>query len=296
MQNTIIEGGDPMKRLLTIQDISCFGKCSLTAALPVISAMGIETAVIPTAVLSTHTGSGFSGFTFRDLTDDIAGITAHWKRLGLRFDTIYTGYLGSLEQVSIIRQLIEDFRTDDTLVVVDPVMGDGGRMYSGFDNRFVTAMRSLCSDADVILPNMTETALLLGENYSNSLTVPEIRQMLMRLTGLGCKTAIMTGACEDKAHNGAMAYVRHTDKFVTAACENISGSFHSTGDIFSSVLSGGMTLGMDIEEALALAVEFTHDCIKATLPIREQHWYAVRFEPCLGKLVERCRKFIEAEV
>ncbi len=282
-----------MKRLLTIQDISCFGKCSLTAALPVISAMGIETAVIPTAVLSTHTGSGFSGFTFHDLTNDIEGIAAHWKRLGLHFDTIYTGYLGSYEQVSLIRKLIADFRTEDTLVVVDPVMGDGGRLYSGFDNKFVTAMRSLCADADVILPNATETALLLGENYSNSLTADDIMSKLIRLTELGCGTAIMTGACEDKAHNGAMAYVRKTGELVSASCENVSGSFHSTGDIFSSVLSGGMTLGMDIKTALELAVDFTHDCISATLPIREQHWYAVRFEPCLGSLAERCRKYID---
>ncbi|SDA18870.1 pyridoxine kinase [Ruminococcus sp. YE71] len=282
-----------MKRLLTIQDISCFGKCSLTAALPVISAMGVETIVLPTAVLSTHTGSGFSGFTFRDLTDDIEGITAHWKRLGLTFNTIYTGYLGSLEQVSIIRKLIADFRTEDTLVVVDPVMGDGGRMYSGFDSKFVTAMKSLCADADVILPNATEAALLLGQNYRNDLTADEIQSMLMRLTALGCGTAIMTGASTDKAHNGAMAYVARTGEFVTASCENISGSFHSTGDIFSSVLSGGMTLGMDMQTALDLAAEFTHDCIKATLPIREEHWYAVRFEPCLGMLAERCRKYID---
>ena len=284
-----------MKRLLTIQDISCFGKCSLTAALPVISAMGVETAVIPTAVLSTHTGSGFSGYTFRDLTDDIAGITAHWKKLGLHFDTIYTGYLGSVEQVDVIKRLIADFRTEDTLVVVDPVMGDGGRMYAGFDNRFITAMRSLCAVADCILPNATETALLLGENYRNDLKLEEIQDRLRSLTALGSRMAIMTGASPDKQRNGAMAYIASEKRFVTSFGKNISGSYHSTGDIFSSVFSGGMTLGMDVQKALDLAVNFTRQCVENTLPVREDHWYSVRFEPCLGYLADECRKFTEEQ-
>ncbi|MBP3273264.1 MAG: pyridoxamine kinase [Ruminococcus sp.] len=283
-----------MKRLLTIQDISCFGKCSLTAALPVISAMGVETAVIPTAVLSTHTGSGFSGYTFRDLSDDIPQIAAHWEKLGLKFDTIYTGYIGSCEQVNMIKQFIKRFRTAETLVVVDPVMGDGGRMYAGFNNKFVESMKGLCAEADVILPNATEAALLLGENYKNDLDEYEIKQMLMKLTGLGCVTAVMTGASPDKVHNGAMAYNRVTGEFAQALGENIDGSFHSTGDIFSSVLSGGMTLGMDLDTALELAVHFTHDCIKATLPIREEQWYSVRFEPCLGSLADECHKYIDS--
>lgn len=282
-----------MKRAVTIQDISCFGKCSLTAALPVMSAMGVETAVIPTAVLSTHTGSGFTGYTFRDLTDDITQIAAHWKKLGLKFDTIYTGYIGSVAQINVIRRFIEQFRTKDTLVVVDPVMGDGGRMYAGFDNKFVAAMKDFCSIADVILPNTTEAALLLGRNYSNSLTERDIREMLQRLTALGCGTAILTGASPDSSKNGAAAYCRATDSFVCSYGENIEGSFHSTGDIFSSVVSGGLTLGMDLQQALDLAVGFTGDCIRATLPIREEQWYAVRFEPCLGELAAACKGYID---
>ena len=282
-----------MKRAVTIQDISCFGKCSLTAALPVMSAMGVETAVIPTAVLSTHTGSGFTGYTFRDLTDDITQIAAHWKKLGLRFDTIYTGYIGSCNQINVIKRFIEQFRTEETLVVVDPVMGDGGRMYAGFDSRFVTAMKELCSIADVILPNLTEAALLLGRNYVNRLSEQEIRDMLQKLTGLGCKTAILTGASPDSGSNGAAAYCAHSEEFVCSYSENIEGSFHSTGDIFSSVVSGGLTLGMSLQQALDLAVRFTHDCIEATLPIREEEWYSVRFEPCLGGLAQACKEYID---
>ncbi len=284
-----------MKRLVTIQDISCFGKCSLTAAIPVISSMGVETAVIPTAVLSTHTGSGFSGYTFHDLTDDIPAIAAHWKKLGLRFDAIYTGYIGSCEQIEVIKQFIEAFRTDETLVVVDPVMGDGGRMYPGFDNKFVTSMKSLCSIADCILPNATEAALLLSQPYDNNPCEGKIHEMLMRLTEQGCKTAIMTGASIDSSHNGAICYSKLENRFFNSFCENIDGSFHSTGDIFSSVVSGGLTLGMDLQSALDLAVGFTHDCIKATLPIREEQWYSVRFEPCLGQLSDACRDYFDDE-
>ena len=141
-----------MKRVVSIQDISCFGKCSLTVALPIISAMGIETAVIPTAVLSTHTGTGFTGYTFRDLTSDIPDIAAHWKKLGLSFDALYTGYLGSIEQVEIVSEFFDDFGTNDNFIVVDPVLGDAGKLYAGFTDDFVRKMTSLCSKADFILP------------------------------------------------------------------------------------------------------------------------------------------------
>lgn len=285
-----------MKRLVTIQDISCFGKCSLTAALPVISAMGVETAVIPTAVLSTHTGSGFSGYTFHDLTSDIPKISAHWKKLGLKFDTIYTGYIGSCEQIEVVKRFIRDFRTDETLVVVDPVMGDAGRMYAGFNAKFVESMRSLCSVADCILPNATEAALLLNKPYDEIAgceSPEELREILRKLTGLGCKNAVFTGACSDPALNGAAAYSALNEDFFIATCENIDGSYHSTGDIFSSVVSGGMTLGMELKTAVELAVNFTHDCIKATQPLREELFYSVRFEPCLGELARACEGFID---
>ena len=154
-----------MKRVVTIQDISCLGKCSLTVALPIISAMGIETAVIPTAVLSTHTG-GFTGYTFRDLTDDIPDITAHWKSMDLKFDAIYTGYLGSKRQVQIISELFDSFRNENNVTIVDPVLGDAGRYYKGFDDEFAGEMKKLCAKADYILPNMTEASFMLGLPYT----------------------------------------------------------------------------------------------------------------------------------
>ena len=153
-----------MKRIVSIQDISCFGKCSLTVALPIISAMGIEACPVPTAVLSTHTG-GFTGYTYRDLTNDIPSIADHWKSLDLKFDAVATGYLGSFEQIKIVSDFFDKFKTDDNLIIVDPVMGDKGHFYAGFTEDFALEMKKLCSKADVIVPNLTEAAQLLDEDY-----------------------------------------------------------------------------------------------------------------------------------
>ncbi len=281
-----------MKRLVTIQDISCFGKCSLTCALPVISAMGIETSVIPTAVLSTHTGGGFSGYTFRDLTDDIPAIAEHWKKLGLKFDAIYTGYIGSCRQIEVVKRFIEQFRTENTIVVVDPVMGDNGRMYAGFDAKFVSSMKTLCAMADCILPNATEAALLSGREYAERPDERQMREMISRIYSLGCRIVVMTGASPDREHNGALLGNAATGEFYSSYCENISGSYHSTGDIFAGVFSGGLTLGMGEKRSLDLAVNFTRDCVKATVPIREEQWYSVRFEPCLGQLIEATKEYL----
>ena len=188
-----------LKRIVTIQDVSCFGKCSSTVALPLISAMGVETAVIPTAVLSTHTG-GFTGYTFRDLTADIPQIAAHWKTLQLHFDGIYTGYLGSREQVQIMADFFDAFRSEDTVIVVDPVMGDAGSMYAGFTPDFAVEMRKLCGKADVIAPNMTEVSLLLGIPYAEQCPLETVKTYLKQLTEIGCPIAVITGI-----RNGARA-------------------------------------------------------------------------------------------
>ena len=165
-----------MKKIVSIQDISCFGKCSLTVALPIISAMGIETAVIPTAVLSTHTGSGFENYTFRDLTGDIPAIADHWKSMNLKFDGIYTGYLGSIEQVAIVSDFFDRFSTKDNFILVDPVLGDAGRLYTGFTNEFVAEMRKLCSKADYILPMVNGE--IDGYYKINKLTVKDGKMCL----------------------------------------------------------------------------------------------------------------------
>lgn len=274
-----------MKRIVTIQDISCFGKCSLTVALPIISAMGIETAVIPTAVLSTHTG-GFTGYTFRDLTGDIPNIANHWKNLGLRFNAVYTGYLGSKEQAEIVSKLFDDFGSNNALIVVDPVMGDAGRLYAGFTDEIVTEMKKLCKKADFILPNMTEASMLLGIPYTETYDEKYVKNILRKLAALGCKTPVLTGVNYDDKKQGAAAYDSRSDSFFFSFRDNISRSMHGTGDIFASVFTGAVTLGKSLDQALETAVAFTFDCIEATLPYADEVWYGTYFESCIGKLVE----------
>lgn len=273
-----------MKRIVTIQDISCFGKCSLTIALPVLSAMGIETCVLPTAVLSTHTG-GFTGFTFRDLTEDVTPIANHWKSIDLSFDAIYTGYLGSMEQLRLMEEFFNTFGKEHTLRFVDPVMGDKGKLYTGFTPEFAAGMARLCSKADVIVPNLTEASFLLNEPYQpDGYTLDEVRVLLKKLTGLGCRVAVLTGVRKTPETQGAMAYDRETDTYTEYFGEHLPVSFHGTGDIFSSTLVGALTRGEAMAQALKTAVDYTVACIRATMGSERSHWYGVKFEKCLSML------------
>lgn len=275
-----------MKRIVTIQDISCFGKCSLTVALPIISAMGIEACCIPTAVLSTHTG-GFTGYTYRDLTHDIPEISKHWKSIDLQFDAVYTGYLGSFEQIKIVSDFFDAFKTENNLLIVDPVMGDKGKFYAGFTNDFALEMKKLCQKADVILPNLTEASLLLGEEYiGDGYDENVIKDMLVRLSKLGSKIVVLTGVSFDKNSQGVMSYNSETVEFSSYFNDNIPGYFHSTGDVFSSTLSGALVKGFDMGMAVKIAVDFTVDCIKNTIGSEKEHWYGVKFEECLPKLID----------
>ena len=201
-----------MKRIVTIQDISCFGKCSITVALPLISAMGIECAIIPTSVLSTHTG-GFEGFTFRDLSDDISKIKEHWKKYNLEFDTIYTGYLGSKEQIDSVIDFIDDFKKKSTLVFVAPAMADKGKLYTGFNSEFPSHMARLCSKADIIVPNITEASFMLDIPYTESYDEEYIKDVLKKLCGLGCKKAVLTGISFEKSTQGVVYYDSATEEY-----------------------------------------------------------------------------------
>ncbi len=285
-----------LHKIVTIQDISCYGKCSLTVALPLISAMGVETAVIPTAVLSTHTG-GFSGYTFRDLTDDMPEILKHWQSLSLSFDGIYTGYLGSKEQIDIVAAYFDAFGGDGTAIIVDPVMGDNGKLYAGFADDFPQQMRLLCEKADVILPNLTEAELLLGEKLPEQPSPDEVKDILKRLTDIGCKKAVLTGVYYDDAHHGAVGYDRETGEFSEAFRPHIPSQMHGTGDVFSSVFAGAIVRGGSLAEAIQLAVNFTAATMEATLPdLSLPHdrapWYGVEFEACIPKLVADTAKLL----
>lgn len=273
-----------MKKVVTVQDISCFGKCSLTVALPIISAMGIETAVIPTAVLSTHTG-GFTGYTFHDLSSDISDISSHWKSLGLKFDAIYTGYLGSASQVQIMSDFFDVFGTDDNFIVVDPVLGDSGKLYAGFTGEFVSEMRKLCKKADYILPNMTEASFLLGIPYIDNCGETQAKEVLRKLAELGCKTPVLTGVRNGSLH-GAGAYDSVKDEFCFAYSTHIDRHLHGTGDIFASVFTGAVTLGKSLQKALDMSVKYISDCIEVTMPYLDEMWYGNCFELCLDRLID----------
>ena len=275
-----------MKRILTIQDISCVGKCSLTVALPIISAFGVETAVLPTAVLSTHTA--FKGFTFRDLTDDLPAICKHWKEQNIQFDGIYTGYLGSAEQLDIVKDIFNQFKNDNSFFIVDPVMADNGKLYAGFDSKFALDMSKLCAKADIIVPNLTEAALLLGEDYKGDCYDENyIRQLLLKLTKLGCKKAVLTGVSFKKDLLGVYGYDSENNNYFYYYREKLPCVFHGTGDVFASTLCGALAIGKSFFDSLKIAVDYTVECINATMRNPSHNWYGVDFETAFPYLIKR---------
>ena len=277
-----------MKRILTIQDISCFGKCSLTVALPLLSAMGVETVILPTAVLSTHTL--FSGFTCKDLSDQLAPITDHWKKEGIIFDAIYTGYLGTEEEIDSVIGIIREFRKENTLVIVDPAMGDNGRLYAAFDGHYAKKNADLCAVADIIDPNITEAAFMTGLPYREEYSEDYIREMLLALAKLGTKTPILTGVSLGEGKTGAMGYDSGTGTFFHYQNNRIPAAYHGTGDIFSSVLAGAFVLGISRAEALKIAADYTALTIAETLKNPGNPWYGVDFEKTIPALTDMLKQ------
>lgn len=273
-----------MKRIMTIQDISCVGKCSLTVALPVISAMGVECAIVPTAVLSTHTM--FQGFTFHDLTDQMKPIADHWQKEGFHFDAIYTGYLGSPEQIALVGEYIDRFRAEDTTVFIDPVMADYGKLYPGFTQDFADEMAKLCGRADVIVPNLTEACFMTHSPYRPDGDKSYIRDILTKLAALGAKRVVLTGVCFEAGKTGFVGMDSATGEVFSHAHEKIDASYHGTGDIFSSTAVGALMRGKSLPQALALAGTFTKECIKRTLNNGKRDCYGVDFEEVLPELVK----------
>lgn len=277
-----------MKRIVTIQDISCVGKCSLTVALPVLSAMGVETAVIPTAVLSAH--SVFPDFTFRDLTEEIPRVAAHWKQQALDFDAIYTGYLGSEEQIQVVSDFFDEFRTPNTAIVVDPAMADQGRMYAGFDRKFAGAMRELCAKADLIDPNVTEACFMTDTPYREQQDEKFIQTLLEKTAKLCSGIVVLTGVSAGPEKTGVVGMDTRTGAVYRYEHPRMEGQFHGTGDIFSSTLVGGLMRGLPPEPALRLAADFTHLCIEKTVSDPERRWYGVSFEQALPELILRLQR------
>lgn len=273
-----------MKRIMTIQDISCVGKCSLTVALPIISAAGVEAGVLPTAVLSTHTA--FPKFTFCDLTDEIPKISDTLEELSIDFDAIYTGYLGSKRQLKLVEDFFDRFGKAAT-VVIDPVMADNGKLYTGFTPEFARDMAHLCGKADLIIPNLTEASFMLDVPYNPGYDEEYIRKMLKDLTGLGCRCAALTGISFNAGEIGVYSYDSATDSYFSYFNERLDAAFHGTGDIYASATLGAMMRGFTTEESLAIAVDFTLMCMKKTMADKDHRFYGVNFEEAIPYYIER---------
>jgi len=284
-----------MKRVVTVQDISCLGKCSLTVALPLISAMGVEACILPTAILSTHTA--FKGFTFHDLTSEIKPICDHWKEEKIHFDAIYTGYLGSFDQLKLVENLIDDFAATDTFTIVDPCMADNGKLYTGFNQDFAFAMARLCSKANVILPNLTEACFMLGIPYKEkSYDLAYIKDLVKKLAALGAQKVILKGLQfeEDeeelkgvKNKIGILSYDSQSDRFDCYFHKKLPVNFHGTGDIFASVLTAALMRGYSLKKSYTLAADFVVESIKASLSHQDYNWYGVDFEAAIPYLIKR---------
>ena len=272
------------KRILVVQDISCVGQCSLTVALPILSACGMETAILPSAVLSTHTAGDFQGFTFRDLTDDIPAILDHWQSKGITFDALYTGYLGSTCQVEMVERIMDTFIVPGGIKIVDPAMADNGKLYVGFDDAYVAAMRRLCARADIILPNITEAALMTGLPYREDYDQAYIDDLMKQLQGIGKGDIVLTGVSFDTAKLGIMVCEKGQQSYHPH--RRIPKMFHGTGDVYASAFTGAYLRGHSLFDAACVAADYTLAAIENTVDVPE-HWYGVRFEPVLPMLIER---------
>ncbi len=274
------------KRVAAIHDVSGFGKCSLTVALPVLSAAGIETAVMPTAVLSTHTACK-PGYTYRDLTADLLPFAQNWKENDLHFDAIYSGFLGSAEQIDMVRRIFSMLADENTLLVVDPAMADNGKMYSVFDKNFALEMQKLCAEADVIVPNFTEAAFMLGEEYREPpYSEDYVRQMLSLLSGACGASVVLTGVSYNAEQIGAASYVPKTGAFSQTLTPKVGGMYHGTGDVFASVLTAGLVNGQSLATATDTAVQYTYACIDRTFREYPYMTYGVDFESGLYQMKE----------
>ena len=270
------------KKILTIQDISCVGQCSLTVALPILSACGMETCILPSAVLSTHT-AGFSGFTFRDLTDDMPAIQEHWKKENIKFKAIYTGYLGSIKQIGYVRDILKTMGTDDCVRIVDPAMADNGQLYSIFNQDYVDAMKVLCGEADILVPNITEACFLTDEEYKETYDEGYICNLVEKLKALGAKTVVLTGVSYESGKTGVIVY--ENGKMEYYKHDKIAKGSHGTGDIYASAFVGALMNDKSVYEAAKIAADYTVKCIINTQGDAD-HWYGAKFETALGDLMK----------
>lgn len=270
-------------RVAAIHDLSGFGRCSISVILPVLSAMGMQVCPVLTAVLSTHTG-GFGEVVYRDLTDYIKPALEHYKRLDIDFEAVYSGFLGSEEQVDSCLEFFKSY--PNSLKIVDPVMGDNGKAYKTCTPDLQKRMRELVAVADIVTPNLTEAAMLLGENYrTEPMTVTEARSLLLKLHGLGPKNIVVTGV---ELATGVLANIGYDGEhgsFWYSPCEYIPVHYPGCGDIYASVLIGAMLGGASLPMAMGKATDFIELCVKTTFSYGSDPRQGVMLESVLGNLI-----------
>ena len=268
-------------KILTVQDISCYGQCSITVALPILSAFGYETAILPSAILSTHT-SGFKNFTVHDLSDELPKIINHWNNEGIKYDALYSAYLGEVRHIDMVLQMREQLLNKDALFLVDPVMGDNGKLYPAFNNDYVVAMRRLIKEADIIIPNLTEASFLADIAYQEQYDEQYILSILKKLKSMGPKTVVLTGVRYEKDTIGVAIYDDNGYQYFKHRLLPVS--YHGTGDIYSSAFLGSYLRNRDILKASKIAASFVVKCIENTID-DPNHRYGVKFEPVLADFV-----------
>ena len=271
-------------KILTIQDISCYGQCSITVALPIVSAFGIETAVLPSAVLSTHT-SGFSEYTVRDLTEDLPNIRKHWEKEGIYFDAIYTGFIGSIEQLDYIKDIIDSRLKPDGLVFVDPAMADQGEFYNGFDQEFADKMGELCKLGDYILPNTTEACYILHKPWKEEFTKEEMLDMANELSQFTKRHVVLKGDTHKEGQLGMIVLDKQESSCEIVFNDKVDYVSHGTGDVFASAFVGSTMNGKSPAQAAKIAGEFTKRAIEKTIG-DENHKYGVKFEQVIPELYD----------
>ena len=273
------------KKAALINDISCLGRCSLTAAIPILSACGIESVPVPTGIFSAHTE--FEGFVKEDLTDKMEQFVEHWKSLGIRFDCIYSGYLANRKQTETVQRFLLDFKKSDTLCIVDPVMGDNGVFYKGIDDSFIADMRFLCSAADIIVPNVTEACMLADiEPEVDGYGMDFVKELLVSLRNITPARIVITGVDLGDGQIGCAVYdslMGRANMFFTPKTE---GRFPGTGDVFASALTAAVMNGKDFADAVQTAMGFTCKCVEATLEAETDRKYGLCFEPEIKNLIK----------
>ena len=274
----------PVYEIAAVHDLSGYGKCSLTVAIPILAVMGMQVCPIPTSILSTQT-SGFKDYTFFDFTDQMEGIINHWKTLDIKFDAIYTGFLGSSRQIDIIINFIDSFKHDGMLIVIDPVLGDDGELYDTISKTIVDGMKKLVAKATLITPNITEAAILLGENNYGKLSEKKIKSILGTLSEMGPDMVVITSvSMENEEYPVVAAYDKKLNKYWKIKNEYIPVSYPGTGDIFASIMTGCILRGDNVPLAAACAVDFITAAIKETYAHNVLPRNGLLFEKFLGKL------------